>query len=184
MQKLSTANTLKYLLIVLASVEVINLLTGRWLTALGIYPRELAGLIGVVAAPFIHGSLGHFFANIIPLCVFTFLLMQFNRERYFQITVFLVVTTGLLVWILARSSFHVGASGLIYGYFSYLLVAGFYSKRFVPTLASIFIGLFYGGMIFGVLPLHSYISWESHLFGFIMGLIATRVFPLHQTSTS
>ena len=72
MQKLSTANTLKYLLIVLASVEVINLLTGRWLTALGIYPRELAGLIGVVMAPFIHGSLGHFFANIIPLCVFTF----------------------------------------------------------------------------------------------------------------
>ena len=103
--------------------------------------------------------------------------MQFNRERYFQITVFLVVTTGLLVWILARSSFHVGASGLIYGYFSYLLVAGFYNETLPATLASIFIGLFYGGMIFGVLPLHSYISWESHLFGFIMGLIATRVFP-------
>ena len=111
--------------------------------------------------------------------------MQLNRHQYWRITSFLILTTGILVWLFARSSYHVGASGLIYGYFGYLLIAGFTSKRLMPIISSVLIALFYGGMIFGVLPLQAYVSWESHLFGLIMGIIAARVFPMkHQRSAS
>lgn len=180
----ATGKLIKGIIITLACVELLNLLLGRSLTQFGIYPREWFGLLGIIASPFIHGSLGHFFANIIPLCVFTFLLMQLNRHHYWLITIFLILTTGILVWLFARSSHHVGASGLIYGYFGYLLIAGFTSKRLLPIISSVFIALFYGGMIFGVLPLQAYVSWESHLFGLIMGIIAARVFPMKIQSSA
>lgn len=170
---------IQYMVITLALVEAINLFTGRSLVSLGIFPRELSGLLGIVLSPFIHGSIWHFFANIIPLCVFTFLLYQLAANHFRQLTVFLILSTGLLVWLFARSSFHVGASGLIYGYFGYILVAGFMSKRIIPTLVAAVVAVVYGGMIFGVLPLRAYVSWESHLFGLLMGLAATKLFPLH-----
>ena len=115
--------------------------------------------------------LQHFLSNIFTLSVFTFLLLQFGERKYFVVTVALIIGTGLLVWLFGRSAYHLGASGVIYGYFGFLLLGGFLSKKPGLMLISVLVVFFYGAMVWGVLPTQPYISWESHLFGFIMGLV-------------
>lgn len=155
-------------------IEIINLFSGRLLNHFGIVPRELPGLTGVIFGPFLHGSLWHYGSNIIPLCLFSFLTLQYGTRRYLLISTYLIFSTGLLVWGLGRDAVHVGASGLIYGYFGFLVLAGFLNRKPKLIIISLLVGFFYGGLIFGVLPVRGHISWESHLFGFLMGLSAAR----------
>lgn len=161
--------------VLLSVIEVINLLTGRILNQLGTIPRYVPGLRGIILGPFLHGSLQHYFSNIIPLCIFSYLLLQYGFKRYLQLTVWIMLITGLLVWLFARPATHIGASGVIYGYFGYLLLAGFLSKKFKLMIISILVAFFYGGLILGVLPSTPFVSWESHLFGFIAGLVGAKL---------
>jgi len=188
---------------IIAAIEVINFFTGRALNNYGLIPREGAGLLGIFTSPLLHGSIWHFFSNIIPFALFSFLLLQHGTSRYIQVTItctvisgilvwlfarsavhvgasglirYIQVTitctvvSGILVWLFARSAVHVGASGLIYGYFGYLVLAGLMSRKFKLIIISLFVGIAYGTLIFGVLPVGRYISWESHLFGLLVGL--------------
>lgn len=166
----------------LTLLELINLLTGRVLSQFAIYPRTIFGLSGIIVSPFIHGSIWHYVSNLVPVCLFSFLVLQYGRSRFIAVSLFIILLTGGLVWLLGRSSFHLGASGLIYGYFGFLLLAGFLSKRPKLILISLLVGFFYGGMIFGVLPIRSFISWESHLFGLISGLIAAKLWAKSSTA--
>ena len=150
-------------------VEAINMLSGRSLSQFGIYPRRLSTLPGIFTAPFIHGSLMHFLSNAVPLAIFSFLLLIHGTLRFVFVSVWIMVVGGGLVWLFGRQSMHIGASGVLYGYFAYLLVAGFLSKQFKLLLISLFVMFGYGGMIWGVLPSSPYISWESHLFGALAG---------------
>ena len=156
-------------------IEVINLFTGRMLSQLGTIPRYVPGLKGIILGPFVHGSLTHYFLNIIPLCIFSYLLLQYGLKRYLQVTLWIMLTTGLLVWLFARPATHIGVSGVIYGYFGYLVLAGFLSGKFKLIIISVLVAFFYGGLIFGILPSSPFISWESHLFGFIAGLVAAKL---------
>lgn len=155
---------------IIAVVELVNLFTFRSLVQFGITPRDILSLPFIFTAPFIHGDLWHFFSNIIPLGVFSFLLLQHGKTRFYVITLTCMILTGLAVWLFARSANHVGASGLIYSYFGYLLFAGIISREIKLILISIIVGFVYGGMVFGVLPLNAYVSWESHLFGLLSGI--------------
>ncbi len=157
-------------MIILTVIEVINLLTFRSLVQFGILPRNLLSLPFIFTAPFIHGGLWHFFSNIVPLGIFSFLLLQHGKSRFYMVTVTCILLTGICVWLFARSASHVGASGLIYSYFGYLLFAGIISREFKLIVISIVVGFVYGGMVFGVLPVHAYVSWESHLFGLLSGI--------------
>jgi membrane associated rhomboid family serine protease len=157
------------LFLIVGLVEVINLMTGRSLNMFGIVPRETFGLTGIFTAPFIHGNLTHFVSNLPPLLLFTLLTFQHGKIRFWSATLGIVVLGGLAVWLFGRSSIHIGASGVIFGYFGFLLVAGFVSKEFKLTAIALFVGLFYGGMLWGVLPVNAYISFESHLFGLLAG---------------
>lgn len=162
-----------YVIVVLALlslIEVVNLLTGRWLNQFSIIPRDLSHIGYIFTSPWLHASLTHFLSNILPFAVFSFLLLEFGLKRYITVSVLLVVFTGLFVWLFAREARHIGASGILYGYFGYLLLAGFLSKRIWLALVSVIVLVLYGGMIFGVLPSQPYISWESHLYGFISGI--------------
>jgi membrane associated rhomboid family serine protease len=156
-------------------IEVINLFTGRMLSQLGTIPRYVPGLKGIILGPFVHGSLQHYFSNIIPLCIFSYLLLQYGLKRYLQVTLWIMVITGLLVWLFARPATHIGVSGIIYGYFGYLVLAGFLSGKFKLIIISVLVAFFYGGLIFGILPSSPFVSWESHLFGFITGLVAAKL---------
>ncbi|WP_293748522.1 rhomboid family intramembrane serine protease [uncultured Paraglaciecola sp.] len=156
-------------------IEVINLFTGRMLSQLGTIPRYVPGLKGIILGPFVHGSLQHYFSNIIPLCIFSYLLLQYGLKRYLQVTLWIMLTTGLLVWLFARPATHIGVSGVIYGYFGYLVLAGFLSGKFKLIIISVLVAFFYGGLIWGVLPSSPFVSWESHLFGFIAGLAAAKL---------
>ena len=158
-----------------SAIEVINLFTGRMLSQLGTIPRYVPGLKGIFLGPFVHGSLQHYFSNIIPLCIFSYLLLQYGLKRYLQVTIWIMLITGLLVWLFARPATHIGVSGVIYGYFGYLVLAGFLSGKFKLIIISILVAFFYGGLIFGILPSSPFVSWESHLFGFIAGLAAAKL---------
>ncbi len=156
----------------LFAVEVLNIATGRSLNTFGIVPRQLYSLPGILAAPFIHGSFTHFLSNVLPLAVFSFLLMVHGFLRYLLVSLWVIIAGGVLVWLLGREAMHIGASGVIYGYFAYLIVAGFLAKKFKLLLISLFVMLGYGGMIWGVLPTTPYVSWEGHLFGVVAGVLA------------
>ncbi len=161
--------------LVFSVIEIINLLTGRILSQLGTIPRYVPGLRGIVLGPFVHASLQHYFSNIIPLCIFSYLLLQYGLQRYLQVTLWVMMTSGLLVWLFARPATHIGVSGIIYGYFGYLVLAGFLSGKFKLIIISVLVAFFYGGLIFGILPSSPFVSWESHLFGFIAGLVAVKL---------
>jgi membrane associated rhomboid family serine protease len=156
-------------------IEVLNLLSGRMFNQLGNIPRYVPGLKGILLGPLLHGNLQHYFSNIIPLCIFSYLMLQYGLKRYMQITLWILLMTGLLVWLFARPATHIGASGLIYGYFGYLVLAGFLSGKFKLMFISLLVAFFYGGLIWGILPATPFVSWESHLFGFIAGLIGAKL---------
>ena len=161
--------------VLFSAIEMINLFTGRMLSQLGTIPRYVPGLKGIILGPFVHGSLQHYFSNIIPLCIFTYLLLQYGLNRYLQVTLWIMITSGLLVWLFARPATHIGVSGVVYGYFGYLVLAGFLSGKFKLIIISVLVAFFYGGLIFGILPSSPFVSWESHLFGFIAGLVAAKL---------
>jgi membrane associated rhomboid family serine protease len=158
---------------VLVLVEIINAFFGHSLNNLGIHPREVIGLPGIVLSPLLHSDYLHLVSNILPLALFAVLVMQHGIVRFWLATFVIVVVGGGMVWLLGRGgAVHIGASGLIFGYFSFLIVAGIRSGDIKLLVIAIAVGFFYGGIIFGVLPREALISWEAHLFGLIAGILA------------
>lgn len=147
----------------------IELFMGIDLGWMGIYPRDLFGVLGIFTAPMVHGNFNHLISNSLPLLVlggmlYTFYPLKANRV-FFQGYFF----TNLLVWTFARPFYHIGASGLVYAIASFLIAFGFFKRDFKSVLVSLLVILFYGGMVYGLFPLNDRISWESHLMGAIVG---------------
>ncbi|MFY0626649.1 MAG: rhomboid family intramembrane serine protease [Reichenbachiella sp.] len=136
---------------------------------LGVYPREISGFIGVFFSPLIHGNISHILSNTFPLLFLGTTIFVFYPKVATWVFVNCYLLTGLLVWIFGRSFYHIGASGLIYGLAFFLILLGFFRKDRKSLLISIIIVLLYGGMIYGILPDNSDVSWESHLFGAAVG---------------
>lgn len=163
--------TLWYIFVLLLAVEAINLLTGRVINQYSILPRVLANLPFIFTSPFLHADINHFLSNIFTLSIFSYLVMQFGKSQFIKVSIAVIVITGLLVWIFGRQAYHLGASGVIYGYFGFLILAGWLSKQIKFVLISVAVAFFYGTMVWGVLPSTPFVSWESHLFGFLSGLL-------------
>ena len=161
------------LLGVIWAVEGINIVTGYGLNGwLGLEPRALRGLDGVLFMPVLHGSVAHAAANTPPLVVLGAVLTVTAQRTALMASVVIVALGGLGVWIFGQTAIHVGASGLIFGWFGYLLARGLVEKRFIPLLVTAGVGLVYGTMIWGVLPGQAGVSWEAHLFGAAAGVFA------------
>lgn len=140
------------------------------LDSYGIRPREISGLLGIFFAPFLHGDFKHVLSNTIPFLILGFIVLKADRKQFYYTSLAIIVLGGLGTWLVGRSSFHIGASGLVYGYFGYVIVRGFSEKRVKWILLALAVGVFFGGMIWGVLPsVEGRISWEGHLFGMLAG---------------
>ena len=159
------------IVVLLWAVELLNMFMGHRMVSWGIVPRTLSGLIGIPLAPILHGGIWHAISNTIPLILLGSLTLLGGKGRFWETTIYITLLTGLLVWLFARDAFHVGASGLVFGYFGVLLARAAIAR----SITSIFIGLvtvmFYGGLIWGILPMRSHVSFESHLFGLIAGIL-------------
>lgn len=138
---------------------------------LGINPRNFPGLVGVIAAPLLHGSLLHLVSNTLPILILGGFLFIFFNPIAVRVFILSYLLTGMLVWMLARgNTFHIGASGVVYALASFLIFYGLFKKNFTSLLISIAIIFMYGGLVYGVLPVQHGVSWESHLFGAITGI--------------
>ncbi|HEY9874804.1 MAG TPA: rhomboid family intramembrane serine protease [Candidatus Obscuribacterales bacterium] len=157
-------------------LEIVDIffLRGR-LNSYGILPRHLIGLRGILFAPFLHGGFGHLIANTVPFLTLGWLIMLRETSDFFVVSALTMLVSGLGVWLFGSPAFHIGASGLIFGYLGFLLLRGFFERSFISILLSLIVGFLYGGVIWGVLPTQPGVSWEGHLFGFIGGVLAARL---------
>lgn len=143
------------------------------LDSLGIKPRTLEGLRGVLFMPFLHDGVAHLVANTVPFIVLGWLVMMRRTTDFFIVSAIIMVVAGLGVWLLGSSdSVHVGASGLVFGYFGFLMLRAYFERSAVAIAVAIIVGLLYGGLIWGISPLQVGVSWQAHLFGFIGGALA------------
>ena len=136
----------------------------------GVFPRDLIGLRGVFLTHFIHSDTSHLFNNSIPLFVLLLSLFYFYRDIAYKLLIFGGVLTGLLTWLIARESYHIGASGIVYLLFSFVFFSGIIKKHYRLVALSLIIIFLYGSMIWYVLPIKDGMSWEGHLSGFLVGL--------------
>lgn len=158
-------------------IEIIDLVIfGGALDSLGIKPREASGLPGILAAPFLHIGFLHLAANTIPFLVLGWLILVRETWHFLAVVAIVTIVGGLGVWLFGRPmTVHVGASGVIFGFFGFLLLAGWFERKISTILISFGVLLTYGGMIWGVLPGQLGISWEGHLFGFLAGVLAAKL---------
>ncbi|MDR0831020.1 MAG: rhomboid family intramembrane serine protease [Prevotellaceae bacterium] len=144
----------------------------------GTQPREFQGVIGIITTPFIHGDLKHLAQNIFSLFILLFTLFYFYRGIALKSLAYMWLFSGLLLWIIGRDSYHIGASGLIYALAFFLFFSGIF-RRHIPLIAiSAVIVFWYGSLVWGVFPweTHPEISWEGHLSGAITGSVFAVIF--------
>lgn len=175
----SQAKTLGVLLAAMWIMFFATWLTNGALLTLGVIPRNVIGLRGILFAPFLHGSLTHLLANTIPFAILGWLVMLRDSRHFTYVTVVAMIASGGMAWLLgANGSVHVGASGIIFGYLGFLIFSGWYARSIGSILLSLLAIAFWGGLLLGVLPGHAGISWQAHLGGFIAGAYSARQFRL------
>ena len=155
-------------------VEIVDsLIFHGALDSFGIRPRTVEGLRGVLFAPMLHSNFSHLMANTIPLLVLGWFVLLRGTKTFVVVTVTVILVSGLGTWLISpTNSIHIGASGLIFGYFGYLLLNSWFERSLASVLWAVLVFLLYGSLIWGVLPQGNGISWQGHLFGFIGGGVA------------
>lgn len=155
-------------------IQLVNSATGEGLVHFGIVPRSASGLEGIALAPFIHGGFAHLAANTVPLLILGFLAaVRGTTGRFLGASAIIILVSGAGVWLTAApGSVTIGASGLILGYFGYLLARGLFDHALADIAIAVVVAVLYGTLIFAVLPSQEGVSWQAHLFGLIGGVIA------------
>jgi membrane associated rhomboid family serine protease len=158
-------------------VFVITSVTGGGLLWLGVIPRSVLGLRGLLFAPFLHGSLTHIVSNSIPFLLLGWLVILRDPRHFLPVTLISMIGSGLMAWLVgAPGSVHIGASGVIFGYLGFLMLAGWWARSFASIALSVVVVALWGGMVVGVMPGSVGVSWQAHLGGFIAGIYAARYY--------
>ncbi len=137
----------------------------------GIHPRSIAGSVGIITGPLVHGDFHHLLSNSLPLIFLGVGVFYFYHRVALEVFVWIYLFTGFWVWVMARDAYHIGASGIVYGLASFLLFSGFFRKDSRSIAISLVVIFLYGGMVYGLSPVNDDISWESHLLGTIGGFV-------------
>jgi membrane associated rhomboid family serine protease len=153
------------------AVHVVNLFTGGYLSNFGIEPREIGGAYTVATAPFIHADVAHLGSNLAAFVVLGSLVLLQGLRYFVKASAVIILLGGALVWLFARPGDHIGASGWIFGLWSLVIALAWFDRSPRNIAIALAVVFFYGGMVFGVLPTQG-VSFESHLFGAIAGVVA------------
>ena len=157
-------------------LEILDVALDHRLDRYGIEPREADGLDGVVTAPFLHVGFGHLIANTIPFLVMGVVIAFEGPLRLLSVTAIVILVSGLGTWLIAPdNTIHLGASGVVFGYATYLIARGVFNRRVAEIGIGLVVVLIWGGALLGGLEPQRGISWQGHLFGAIGGVIAARV---------
>jgi len=138
---------------------------------LGIRPRELGGAVGILFAPLLHAGFEHLISNSVPLIVSATTLLYLYPHCAGWVLPMVYLGPGVAVWLFGRSSVHLGASGLVYGLVSFILVAGLLRRDRRAVAASLLICFMYGALVWGIFPIETGVSWETHLAAAVIGAV-------------
>lgn len=168
---LSHLGDLLICVVVFFLIHAINALSSYRLNALGIYPRRAFGLPGILFCPFLHGNSAHLMVNMLMLTTLSVMILAHGYLFYIHLSIWIVLVSGLAIWLFARPGIHIGASALVMGYFGFLLTQGVLH----PSLLSVFLLLvclyYFSGLFTSLLPAGRTVSWEGHVFGFFAGVL-------------
>lgn len=157
-------------------VKIYEVIFDLNLHTLGIFPLKLESIHGIITSPLVHGDFKHLISNTGPLFILATGVFYFYRKIAFKIFTLTYLLTGLLVWLGAREAYHIGASGLIYGFAAFLFISGIIRKDIRLSAVSLVVVFLYGGMIWGILPMKPQVSWESHLLGLVVGVVLAVIY--------
>jgi membrane associated rhomboid family serine protease len=172
------------LLAAMWAFEIVDVALDNRLDQYGIEPRDPDGLFGVVAAPFLHAGFGHLLANSIPFVVLGLLIAFQGALRVVAVTLTVALVSGLGTWLVAPAgTIHIGASGIVFGYATYLLVRGLFNRRLVEILIGVAVAAVWGTALLGGLVPQEGVSWQGHFFGAVGGVIAAWLLSGRSSST-
>ena len=158
------------------ALEIADTIADHRLDQYGIEPRDADGLVGVIAAPFLHAGFGHLVANTVPFLLLGVVIAFGGALRVLAVTVIVAVVSGLGTWLISpESTIHIGASGVVFGYATYLISRGIFNRGFVEIAIGVLVGVVGGGALLAGLEPQEGISWQGHLFGAIGGVVAARL---------
>jgi membrane associated rhomboid family serine protease len=152
-------------------VKITEVLSGISFSGFGIYPLEINGLKGIIFSSLIHGSWEHLINNTPPVFVLSLALFYFYRPISYKVFFLIYFLHGFWLWFFARESYHIGASGLVYGMGSFLFISGLIRKNSHLLAISLIVAFLYGSMVWGIFPIREAVSWEGHLTGMAAGII-------------
>jgi len=155
----------------IALIHVVSFVFDLELARFGVHPRDVAGLAGILAAPLLHGDLAHLVGNLVPLLIGGTALLYLYPDSSRFVLPAVYAGPGIAVWLFGRDSIHIGASGLVYGIVGYVFVAGILRRDRRAWAASLLVALLYGALVWGVLPVKTGVSWETHLAAAIIGVV-------------
>jgi len=159
-------------------LHLLQYFSGFDLGPFGVYPRQFFGLRGVFLAPLIHADFAHLISNSIPLLALSGIIFYFYRRVAVRSFLMIYLLTGLAVWAFGRSVFHIGASGVVYGLMAFILGTGIFRRNIKSVTLALIVFLFYSGMLVGLFPVQTGVSWEGHLSGAIVGIFTAFFYKL------
>jgi len=178
----------RMLLVLLAIMwvsEIVDTALDHRLDGYGIEPRDADGLIGIPAAPFLHAGFGHLISNTIPFLAMGFVIAFRGAARVLFVTAIVALVSGAGTWLVAPEfTIHIGASGVVFGYATYLLTRGFFDRDLIEIVIGVAVGVIYGGVLLGGLIPEDGVSWQGHFFGAVGGIVAARALAREPRSPS
>src|SRR5450631_279629 len=157
-------------------IQLFNWTLDLELQRFGVRPREWQGLVGILLAPLLHADFMHLIANSLPLLVLGTVMLHLYPGAASRVLIAVYLGPGIAVWLFAKGGVHIGASGMAYGLVSYILVAGLIRRDRRAIAASLLVCFMYGALVWGVLPIQSGVSWETHLSGALIGIALAFIF--------
>ena len=160
-----------FFLLVIWMIKLVEVTLELDFTTWGIYPLKLKGLKGILLSPLVHANFKHLMDNSVPLLVLGVAIFYFYRPVAYRVFFLTYIMVGIWVWFGGRAAYHIGASGLVYGFASFLFISGVILREIRLLAISLLVVFLYGSLVWGIFPIKKGISWESHMLGAIAGLI-------------